>query len=149
MKQPLFRLQSILDYRRFLKGQASGVLAEAVRKRLSAFESVVQVNAILEDLEKELERSSGGPLPASELLILQEGLASQRRQVKEVVQRYKTALAEENKCRDKLLQLQKEYESVLKLQERHSEQSKAAMLREEEIALNEFTTARFKESAGC
>lgn len=146
MKQPLFRLQSILEYRKFLKSQASGRLAEATRKRALAFDALARVNALLDRYEKEFKRSSGSRLPASQFMIMQEGLASQRGEVRKILQRYEAALAEEIECRGKLVQLQKEYESVLKLQEKHLEQSRAAMLRNEEIALSEFTTARFKKS---
>ena len=148
MKRPIFRLKSLLQYRKFMKTQAAARLAEASRKRAQAYESAAHTSRLLEQMEAELKVTSRSALRASEFMLLQDGLANRREQVKQARRAYESALAEEEACRESILKIQKEYESVLKLKEKHQEQVRAEELREEETAMNEFTNARFKQASG-
>ncbi|MFP4157405.1 MAG: flagellar export protein FliJ [Opitutales bacterium] len=148
MKRPVFRLKSLLQYRKFMKTQAAARLAEASRKRVQAQESAARASRLLEQMEAELEVSTRSALRASEFMLLQDGLANRRQQVEQARLAYEHALAEEEACRESILKIQKEYESVLKLKEKHAEQVWAEELREDESALNEFTNARFKRASG-
>jgi len=149
MKSPPFKLKALLDYRKFLKTQAAGRLAEAARQRVQAYESVIRMNELLSELEQELEIRTQQPLRASELRMLQDCLQSRRGEVTAAAEAYEAAVAEENRWRETILKLQKEYESVLKLQEKHIEELRLEALRDEESALNEFTNARFKGTMTC
>jgi flagellar export protein FliJ len=149
MKTPPFKLKALLDYRKFLKTQAAGRLADAARQRKRAYESVLRVNELLSEIEKELQIKTQSALKASELRMLQEGLQNRRLEVVAATKAYETALAEEERWRETILKLQKEYESVLKLQEKHIEEVRLEALRDEEVALNEFTNARFRRRVGC
>lgn len=148
MKKPVFRLKALLQYRKFLKTQAAARLAQASRKRAQASQSAARVKSLLEDMEEELRISARSATRASELMLLQEGLVHRRRQVHAANKALQSAIAEEETCRKSVLRVQQEYESVLKLRERHAEQVRHEMLHEEEISLNEFTNARFRRSTG-
>jgi len=146
MKKPLFRLKALLQYRKFAKTQASARLAEASRRRVRALESAARTEQLLEEMEEALMLSTRSAVKASELELLQQGLTHRREQVELARKALDAAIEEEEACRKAILKIQQEYETVLKLKERHGEQVRNEMLREDELALNEFANARFKRS---
>lgn len=146
MKNPVFRLKALLQYRKFLKTQAAARLAEASRNRARAYELAARMEQLLEELEDELKLSARAATRASELVLLQEGLVHRRKQVEAAKEAFESAVAEEESCRKSIIKIQQEYESVVKLKERHHERVQCGMLREEELALNEFANARYKRS---
>jgi flagellar FliJ protein len=149
MKKPNFRLKALLEYRRFLKTQAASRLAEAARERAHAYAMLMRVNNGLDKLEADLMEASRSAIRASVLMLLQSGLAHQRQQVEQARKAYAAALEKEQQCHQATMKLQQEYKSVLNLQEKQMDQYRADALREEELALNEYTTARFKQSVSC
>lgn len=145
MKIEKFKLRSILSFRKFLKMQAASRLAEAALRRLEAQEAVDRLSDMLSDLEHQFTLTSKVSARASELLILQRALSQQRERIQAAREVYEEAQQIECSSREKLVETQQAYESILKLEEKHHEQIRAQVLRNEEMAMNEFTMSRGKD----
>ena len=146
MKAKKFKLEALLSYRHFLKTQAAGRLAQAAKERLEAYESLAKCESILAEMEKMLDPRFAPSARASDLLLIQKGIAEQRRQIAEATSAYNEALQHEQDSHDQVVIAQKDYEAILKLESKHKEAAWAESLKAEEQALNEYTTARFKRA---
>ena len=78
MKGFKFRLQSVLNYRRFQKRQCEAQLSVAVQKRREAAALLEQAKASLRDAETEIASVLKNPVKVAELVSLQGLIASHR-----------------------------------------------------------------------
>lgn len=142
-----FKLESLLSYRHFLKTQAAGRLAQAAQKRLEAYQSLSRCEMKLTEMERLLAPEMIPSARASDLLLIQKGIADQRRQIMEATQVYSKAIEDERVSHSEVIEAQKDYEALLKLEKKHKEAVRAEALKVEERVLDEYTNAQFKRVA--
>lgn len=139
-----FKLKALLSYRHFLKTQAAGRLAQAAQARLDAYQSLSRCEAKLTEIERLLDPQFISSARASDLLLIQKGIADQRRQIFEATQHYAKAVEDEKASHSEVVGAQKDYEVLLQLEKKHKEAIRLEELKVEERGLSEYTNARFK-----
>lgn len=142
MKSFKFRLQSVMTVRRFRKMEAAGTLAEHSRTRQATASRLEDGRGQLRSLEEGLREAFAPRVRAAEVLMIQNALLEQRSAVAGLQARYMEALTRENKAREAVLKAQKDYEAMVKLEERQRELARKEEEKENEKAMQEFVAAR-------
>lgn len=142
MKRFKFSLESVLALRHFRKMEAAGVLAEASKSRQRASGLLKKERGQLKSLEKGFLDAISPSGTAAELQRIQGGLIRQREIVAELKSAYVGSLEREAKARKEVLEAQREYKALVKLENRQRERALKEAHKEDERRMQEFVSAR-------
>lgn len=142
MKRFRFSLESVLTLRRFRKMEAAGLLAQASRRRQTAGRSLNRGRGVLQRVESSLRDTLASGGRAVEIVRIQEALTEQRATVQRLQKDFSDTLQREQAARQAVLEAQREYEALLKLETRQREAARKEAEREDEKQMQEFVAAR-------
>lgn len=142
MKAFRFRLESALSLRSFAKQEAAVALAGATARRRNAEERLRWCQEKLTTAEAELKPTRGESMTADELVRRQSAVAYCRDRVREALEARAQAAAKEDEHYHELMVARQKEEGLLRLKERAKEAYRLEAIRADELAVEEFLSAR-------
>lgn len=143
MKRFSFNLESVLTLREFRKNEAAMALSAVVEQRRAIEEQLAFAHRSTGKMEEDLLACLTPSGRASEIVVRQNALAYQRGKVADLARSLDAALKEEEAARQRVLQAQREEETLRNLRKQQIERNRVEMEKEEERVAQEFVTARY------
>jgi len=142
MRRFQFSLDSVLTVRTFRKTEKAAVLSAALRERLLCEEKIASSKTELAATESMLQSALAQGSPAREVLLLQGAIGNQRLELEGLVEDWREALQRESAAREAVKEAQRACKALLKLEDRHRERFRKEAEKEDELAMQEFVSAR-------
>ena len=143
MKGFKFRLQSVLNYRRFQKRQCEAQLSVAVQKRREAAALLEQAKASLRDAETEIASVLKNPVKVAELVSLQGLIASHRVASQTALKNFESAGHQFEQARQAVLDAQTNCKRIEHLKAQRKQAALSEQLKLDELQTEEFLRAKF------
>lgn len=142
MKAFKFKLETALNLRSFAKRKAAVAMAAATARRIAAIEHLDFCENQLTKAEEFLKPERGTALTANEMVRRQGAVAFCRERITKAKAESDKAYEAEDQCYHALMQARQEEQGLLKLKEKARETHRFEMIRQDELAMEEFITAR-------
>ncbi|MEX0322926.1 MAG: flagellar export protein FliJ [Puniceicoccaceae bacterium] len=142
MKRFKFTLESVLALRHFRKMEAAGELSAASRFRQIASSRLERGHEELESLRFGVSKALSPSGKAAEVQRIQAALLKQKEAVTQLRQSYLESVEKEAEARKAVLEAQREYKALLKLESKQRERARKEADKEDEKVMQEFVSAQ-------
>mgnify|MGYP001168217761 CR=1 FL=1 len=143
MKGYKFRLESVLNYRRFQKRQCEAQLSLAVKKRQEAATLLEQSKVALREAEASIAAVLKDSVKVSELVMLQRLISSQRAACQEALSDFESAGQQLDQARQAVLDAQTNCKRIEHLKLQCKQAVFAEQVKLDELQAEEFVRAKF------
>lgn len=143
MKGFKFRLESVLNYRRFQKRQCEAQLSVAVKKRQEAATLLEQAKVTLREAESSIATAIKHPVKMAELLMLQSLISSQRATSQVALKNFESANHQLDQARQSVLEAQTNCKRIEHLKAQGQQAALAEQVKQDELQAEEFVRAKF------
>jgi flagellar export protein FliJ len=143
MKGFKFRLESVLNYRRFQKRQCEAQLSLAVKKRQEALTLLEQAKVALREAEASIAALLKQPVKVSELVMLQRLISSQRAASQVALSHFEAAGLQLDKAREGVLDAQTNCKRIEHLKVQRKQAALVEQVKLDELQAEEFVRAKF------
>ena len=142
MKGYKFRLESVLNYRRFQKRQCDAQLSVAVKRRQEAAILLEQAKVTLQQAEASIAAAIKHPVKVAELVMLQGLISSQRAASQGALKNFESADHKLDQARQSVLKAQTNYKRIEHLKVQRSDAARAEHVKQDEFQAEEFVRAK-------
>jgi|GEM_PF-3515568 len=149
MKGFKFRLESVLNYRRFQKRQCEAQLSMAVKKRQEAANLLEQAKVTLREAEASIATAMKHPVKMAELLMLQSLISSQRATSQVALNNFEAAGQQLDQARQAVLEAQTNCKRIEHLKVQRKQAVFAEQVKLDELQAEEFVRAKFAAVKGA
>ena len=149
MKGFKFRLESVLNYRRFQKRQCEAQLSMAVKKRQEAANLLEQAKVTLREAEASIATAMKHPVKMAELLMLQSLISSQRATSQVALNNFEAAGQQLDQARQAVLEAQTNCKRIEHLKVHRKQAVFAEQVKLDELQAEEFVRAKFAAVKGA
>ena len=143
MKGFKFRLESVLNYRRFKKRQCEARLSMAVKKRQEAATLLEQAKVTLREAEASIVSAMKHPVKMAELLMLQSLISSQRATSQIALKNFESADHQLDQARKSVLEAQTNCKRIEHLKAKDKQVALSEQVKQDELQAEEFVRAKF------
>lgn len=143
MKGFKFRLESVLNYRRFQKRQCEGQLSVAIKKRQEAAILLEQAKVTLQEAERSIASALKNPVKIAELVMLQELISSQRAASQVALNNLESADQQLDQARQAVLDAQTNCKRIEHLESQSKQMAQMEQIKQDELKAEEFVRAKF------